>query len=361
MARRWLRGDFHAHTLYSDGVLTPAQFLVQAEREELDFFAITDHNTWTFPEFDAPDHMAIIAGVEVTMDYGHFNVFAEDDAEPAWIAELPRPWPLREPDAPPGGSRELLERIKREGLRSSINHPLLYPWEWLDAATALEDVRYVEVWNDPTWPENQVANPAALAMWSRWLDAGSRATALGGSDFHDPEAGDRGDGWIVRGHRVGCPRTYVEADSNNPTDILRAVDDRRVFVTMGPTVDMSVDIDGHEFGIGSELGERSGVASLEVSALGEGNLVVQLLKDGAVVASAEGKGGAGAEHKEPLEGTGWMRADVRDAVTGQVIAFTNPIFFGLPPSPGRTYGEFIDDTGWDLISGFAQSVRPPGA
>lgn len=350
----WLRGDFHAHTLYSDGVLSPDEFLKEAEREELDFFAITDHNHWTFPEFDAPGDLMIIAGVEVTMDYGHFNVFSEDGAEPDWIAELPQPWPLRNPDTPPGGSRDLLVRIKGAGLRSSINHPLTYPWEWLDPRTALDDVQFVEVWNDPTWPENQVANPAALDMWTRWLNAGSRATAVGGSDFHNPEAVDRGDGWVVSGHRVGLPRTYVDAVANSPADVLAAVDDRRAYVTMGPTIRLDVSIDGDEAGIGSDLGERDGEAAFSVEVAGRGRHVVELLRQGEVVASSSGIGGAGIEHAEPISGDGWMRIDVRDEVTGQVVAFTNPVFFGAGPTPRLDYGEFVETSGWELISGFAQ-------
>ena len=50
----WLKGDFHAHTLRSDGVLTPAEFLKAAEREEMDFFAITELVAVTNPIFYGP-------------------------------------------------------------------------------------------------------------------------------------------------------------------------------------------------------------------------------------------------------------------------------------------------------------------
>lgn len=353
----WLRGDFHAHTLHSDGVLTAAEFLKEAEREELDFFAITDHNVWTFPEFDRPDYMTIIAGVEVTMDYGHFNVFAEVGDKPSWIDELPRPWPLRDPNAAPGGSQDLLERIRGEGLRSSINHPMLYPWEWLDDETALKDVSIVEVWNDPTWPENQVANPAALDMWTRWLNAGSRATAVGGSDFHTPKGGDRGDGWVIEGNRVGVPRTYVEAASNDPTAILEAVDVGKAYVTMGPSIELDVVLDGIEHGIGSRLGQVEGIAEISCRTNGGGRVRVELVRNGKLVASAGGRGGAGFEEELPIEGDGWMRVDVRDEVSGQVVAFTNPVFFGSNAVAGR-FGDHVTETGWELISRFANERTP---
>lgn len=355
----WLRGDFHAHTLYSDGVLTPREFLKEAEREELDFFAITDHNTWTYPEFEKPHYMAIIAGVEVTMEYGHFNVFSEGDARPDWIDQLPQhPWPLRDPAIASGGSHELLETIKAEGLRSSINHPMTYPWEWLDDKTAISEMRMVEVWNDPSWPENQVANPAALQMWTRWLNAGSRATAVGGSDFHTPKALDRGDGWTVPGHRVGLPRTYVDANSNDPSTILQAVDAGRAYVTMGPMIEMNVRLREDEFSIGDRLGEVEGVADVWCRVSGRGQHAVELIGNGAVLASSTGKGGAGLEHSQPLEGDGWIRIDVRDEVTDQVVAFTNPIFFGKE-RPSGVFGDHVEETGWDLISKFAREQSPP--
>ncbi len=45
-ARRPLRGDFHIHTLYSDGHSTPAEMLIRARELGLDVAVITDHNSY---------------------------------------------------------------------------------------------------------------------------------------------------------------------------------------------------------------------------------------------------------------------------------------------------------------------------
>ena len=41
----WLRGDFHIHTIYSDGSYRPEQMLDLAVDAELDFIFFTEHNT----------------------------------------------------------------------------------------------------------------------------------------------------------------------------------------------------------------------------------------------------------------------------------------------------------------------------
>ncbi|CAN5852931.1 hypothetical protein BH23ACT5_BH23ACT5_00070 [soil metagenome] len=340
----WLRGDFHAHSNLSDGLLTPDRLIEEAEREALDFFAITDHNTWAYPHFAHSEHVLVLAGVEVTLPYGHFNVFGVDPSEPEWMTGLGPPSPVdRDPSQQQGLSRPLIEGIGASDLRASINHPLLFPWEWVDSDTPLELLDYLEVWNDPTWPENRLANPAALDMWTRWLQAGHRVTAVGGSDFHDPDKTTRYDGLTVDGHRVGFPRTYVLAEACTAEAILDAVDRRRAYVTMGPVVELVVLGPDGEAGIGDDLGSSAEQVDVEAIARGPERLGVELVLDGVVVARSSGSG-PGLSHRIALEDkpTGWLRIDVRDQ-TGDVIAFTNPVYFGPEPdTPPSTYGVFTD-------------------
>ena len=350
----WLKGEFHAHTLHSDGVLTPAEFLKAAEREEMDFFAITDHNTWTYPEFDVPAHVSIIAGVEVTMEFGHFNVFSEDGLEPDWLEELPTPWALRDAGTPPGASRELLDTVRESGLRMSINHPLSYPWEWMDPDTALRHVRFLEIWNDPAWPENRLNNPATVDMWTRWLNAGNRSTAIGGSDFHTPEDVERYDGRMVPGHRVGVPATYVLATGRDPSSLLEAVDARRAYVTMGPAVSFVGLAGSRPLEMGEDLGRFDGPIELSASASDPGWLTVELVRSGTVVAEATGRRSVGLELTQTVESSesGWMRADVRTR-DGELVAVTNPIFYGpVPGDDDLAYGSFLEDSALELIAAF---------
>ena len=49
MAR--LRGNLHAHTLFSDGVKSPAELVAAYEALGYDFLAITDHDDWVTSDY----------------------------------------------------------------------------------------------------------------------------------------------------------------------------------------------------------------------------------------------------------------------------------------------------------------------
>lgn len=337
----WLKGDFHAHSSLSDGVLPPRRFIEEAERERLDFFAITDHNTWSYPHFADSDQVLVIAGIEVTMPYGHFNVFSTDGVEPDWVRGLGEPTFVERGESQRGQATALVETVARQGLRASINHPLLFPWEWTDSEVPLTGFRYLEVWNDPTWPENRLANPAALDMWTRWLQSGLRITAVGGSDFHDPDKALRGDGVTVDGHRVGIPRSYVDATARTPEAILEAVDGGRVYVTMGPTVEFAAETPTGTAASGDRV-DVDGPVIVSAQTSGKGELEIRVIHDGAMVATATGANPGISHRIDPDPATpGWVRIDVADA--DGVVAFTNPVYFGPDPSrSGFDYGSFTD-------------------
>ena len=89
--KRWYRGDLHMHTAHSDGncasqsgkrVPCPVFLTAQAAvAQNLDFIAITDHNTDS--QYDAMrelqpffDRLLLVPGREITTFWGHFNIFA---------------------------------------------------------------------------------------------------------------------------------------------------------------------------------------------------------------------------------------------------------------------------------------------
>lgn len=77
--RRVLEADFHAHTRFSDGFLSPFDLVVQARRRGLDAFAVTEHNLvfpaqwarWFSGLVGGP---TVIVGEEITAK--HFHVIA---------------------------------------------------------------------------------------------------------------------------------------------------------------------------------------------------------------------------------------------------------------------------------------------
>lgn len=77
--RRVLEADFHAHTRFSDGFLSPFDLVLQARRRGLDAFAVTEHNL-VFPALWARWFSGLVGGPTVVVGEEitskHFHVIA---------------------------------------------------------------------------------------------------------------------------------------------------------------------------------------------------------------------------------------------------------------------------------------------
>ncbi|HXF64056.1 MAG TPA: CehA/McbA family metallohydrolase [Caldilineaceae bacterium] len=345
----WYEGDFHCHTHHSDGALTAPDLLALARSEGLDFFAITDHNTLdAYPHFGSLDGVCVIPGLEVTFDRGHYNVFGliQDGDWLAPVAQGPTQLEWAKSGLDPN---ELLAASAAQGLLNSINHPLLAPWAWLFGDTDLAHLHCLEIWNDPSWPDNRVANPQALELWTRWLNAGYRITAIGGSDFHRPVNKPAAKpGPVKPPDRLGLPRTVVYAEELSGAAILAGLRRRQVYVSMGAHVRFQARAGGQVYPIGADLGAQAGPVELEgqVAPVGRSG-VARLLQDGVIVAETLLRGDpVTLRHTAELspETHTWFRLDVLDG-NGLILAVTNPIFAGpARPPASRRYGDFVDVT-----------------
>ncbi|MFF4190590.1 CehA/McbA family metallohydrolase [Nonomuraea sp. NPDC001831] len=196
---RWFAGDFHAHTVHSDGALTVAELAELARGRGLDFLAVTDHNTVSHhPWLRATDRgVTLIPGQEVTTDRGHANVFGEV----GWV-DFRRP------------ADSWTEHAGRAGGLISINHPLGGDCAWL--LPVGERPRVAEVWSSGWWDRRW---GAPLAWADAWRDD---VVAIGGSDFHRPGS----DGL------PGAPTTWVLAEE--PGAVLDGVRAGRTAVSAAP-------------------------------------------------------------------------------------------------------------------------------
>ncbi len=349
----WYGGDFHCHTTHSDGALSALELLEQARTQGMDFFAITDHNTLdAYPHFGRPADLCILPGLEVTYAAGHYNVFGLTQPAPWQEAVTNGPIFLKhdeegiDPDT-------LLAASAAQGLLNSINHPLLPPWAWLLVETDLRNIHCLEIWNDPSWPDNRVGNPLAVEMWTRWLNAGHRITAIGGSDFHrlinkpserDPKA--VGHSISKPPDRLGLPRTYVYANELSGAAILDGLRRRQAYVSMGAQVEFSAHHQGKQYSIGADMGVQQGKIELsaQVAPIGRSG-VVRILQDGLILKEVLLNGDAltliESVELDPSTPT-WFRLDVLDG-NGLMLAVTNPIFAGPIPTPTLNhYGDFVD-------------------
>ena len=200
---RWYAGDFHAHTVHSDGSESISELAVRAVRAGLDFTAVTDHNTVShhphLPRVGAEHGVTLLPGQEVTTSRGHANALGDvgwvDFRQPAttWV-------------------REVAER----GGVLSVNHPVDGDCAWqhpLDDLPAALELWHVSWFRDLT-------HTGALAFAQRW---GDDVTLLGGSDFHRPE-----QGWTL-----GTPTTWVAAEDPSPEAILAGVRAGRTALSVG--------------------------------------------------------------------------------------------------------------------------------
>jgi len=345
----WYRGDFHAHTTCSDGSLAPRQLAHLAGEQQLDFLAITDHNDIrAFDDFDPSCERLVLPGVEVTLLEGHFNVygFAGNTAEAGeifgGITDAPREMKHRL-SLQHSELVALMQRISVAGYFISLNHPLLQPWEWRDSLTDVGWFDGIELLNDPTYDDNYRMNPAALRLWSTWLNAGYRCTGLGGSDFHSLAPSDN----PRRLSRLDLPLTYVYAEELSCLGILDGLRRRRAYISLGPKVELTAQVDGRVYCMGDDAGAIRSSGTLRLSVTGcAGHAQALVVRNGQALARVDVQdGGAELEVEIPASEApvrAWYRVDVIDAA-GQALAISNPIFLGPPRTPPPTaFGSFAE-------------------
>jgi hypothetical protein len=179
---KWVAGDFHAHSLHSDGSTPVANLAALGVAAGLDVLAVTDHNTVAhhaeLPSVGKKYGIGLIPGQEVTTDSGHANAFGDIGAidfrraAATWVSEV----------------------ASRGGLLS-INHPLGGDCSWRQPLPVHPPL--AEVWNS-SWVLHTWGGP--VAWWQAW---GLDSTPIGGSDWHNPTS-------LAP---IGSPTTWVAVDA----------------------------------------------------------------------------------------------------------------------------------------------------
>jgi len=207
--RQLLKGDLHAHTLASDGVLTAAELAWHARRHGLDFLAITDHNQMvTRAALPQVPGLTLIPGLEWTHFRGHANFLGvEKPYEGPFLANTP------------GEIRARFDSAREHGALITINHPFDPGCEFLFDINSLP-FDCLEVWNGPM----REANLRAIDLWQSLLVAGEKVPICGGSDYHRD----------APFQFLGGPTTCVYAMSTNTSAILAALKQGHAYVTYAP-------------------------------------------------------------------------------------------------------------------------------
>lgn len=203
----WYAGDFHSHTMHSDGFLFTAELARLGVASGLDFMSVTDHNTVShhaeLPGIGSQQGITLIPGQEVTTHRGHANAFGFID----WVdfRKDPSTW---------------VEQVKDQGGILSINHAISGDCSWQFDLPVKPGA--VELFHS-TW-YLELISTAPLAWFRNW---DRDVTLLGGSDFHKLEEQPR----------PGTPTTWVAARENSVEAIMEGILAGRTAITASVTQD----------------------------------------------------------------------------------------------------------------------------
>lgn len=210
----WFAGDFHAHTVHSDGDRSIAGLARRAAANGLDVLAVTDHNTVSHHPLlaaaGAAYDITLLPGQEVTTDRGHANAFGD-----IGFVDFRRP------------AEEWVTQVGARGGLLSVNHPLEGDWAWQQPTSTLPPA--LELWHIGWFRDL-----AATAMWALWQRWRPDAVILGGSDFHNPSLG----------YEPGTPTTWVQAADRSPRAVLAALAAGRTAITRTPRSPALLPVDG---------------------------------------------------------------------------------------------------------------------
>jgi hypothetical protein len=250
----WFAGDFHSHSGHSDGranlaggaqvKLPPYRVFDAARQGNLDFIALTDHNTtshWTEIERLQPyySNLLLMHAREVTTYNGHMNAFGERSFVDFRIT----------------GQRSLhavLDELAAGGAFVSINHPAAPDdetcmgcgWSARDLGT-MRQVNGIEIVNG----DNVEGPLAGWPLWADMLNAGLHLTAIGGSDDHTADE--------ARDRAVGRPTTMVYAEELSEPALLDGLRKGRVYIrtrgVSGPALQFEATSNGQSWQMGATI------------------------------------------------------------------------------------------------------------
>ncbi|MEV7418365.1 CehA/McbA family metallohydrolase [Streptomyces sp. NPDC089919] len=320
----WYRGDMHTHTVHSDGGRTLGELVAAARASGLHFLGSTDHNTsaagvsWAG---SIPSDILVINGEEVTTRHGHWLALGLPQGE---VTD----WHFGPADA--GAMARHADHVRDRGGLVAAAHPLTPApgsfWEF-----GFADVDAIEVWNGP-WT---LDDAAAVAMWATMLFFGQRIPAVANSDTHAPT------------DVVGLPQTAVRATALTRDAILDGVRRGHSYLAESAqvTVNLNASCNGRSGGPGDSVPVSFfDAVDVSVTVSGAPNSFLTLYTEwGLMLATWIGDGGTGR-----LDWRGWgyasvfARAEVRRPKPGsstldQMVALTNPVWFGPAPTPKPVY------------------------
>lgn len=320
---RYYRGDLHAHTFLSDGILCGKGVAQQVNQAELDFIALTDHNVVPMT-FHALDQL-YIPSFELTLPSGHLNIHG-----------------LENPDIYKGilDMKEWsINHVLKSFLPSAhvvINHPFFSPWEFKMNDLDCSLVHGMEIICDPEYEGSHQATEKAISFLDFAWSKGSGIYAVGGSDSHADAYGD--------------PVTQVYAVEKTTQGILKGLKNGHVIISRQVVLEMDYYAGDREILPGSTVENINDLTSIEFSVLAEKSMAIEanVIYNGKCLDTVVTHLKAGhsfshhfsfSEFKE--EDFPWIRLEVKNE-KGEWIGFVNPVYQKKSDVPSWTWGELME-------------------
>lgn len=299
---RWYRGDLHAHSLYSDGRVTLEDIVQSAQRQQLDFLAITDHSVVT--TYAPPCPQLIIPATELTFDNElHYNVFG--------VHELIDYSQYLMPGAE---VTDIITRLHgdltKAGNLIAINHPFAQGIS-LGHDFDMRWIHLLEVINAPHLEDQPIDNEKAIRFFDfLWLK-GFHIFATGGSDAHKPNKQGI--------YPLGRPTTSVYCEGLSINNVIDGLRHGRAFISDAVSCSLNIEQNGTAVLPGSQI---DGPATFRANCADQ-TLVWRLMCNGACIHEQIGRL---YEHTIQPESISVIRLEAR--LGQRTVFFANPIYRG---------------------------------
>lgn len=320
----WLKGELHSHSVHSDGQNSVGEILAEASRLDLDFFALSDHFTWSHwselnaaaSELEKP--LVIVPSIEVTTHLGHANVHGLSA------------WPDVYVDGEGWNCSQLAESVHADGGLIGVNHPFSGQQAWRRSDIGWGEIDLLEVVNQG----QDANNDAAIGLWDRVLAQGFDVTAVAGTDCHniyDPE------------QALGQVFTFVRCTERSLSALIEGLRAGATVVSRGAHLDFRIRTASETAEIGGRLNAETESLKLEVEVEASVPSALYVMRDGLMWHQSDVEAGTHTitlDDPAPVSGayrvelhrrssdprhwaSAWRSHESFEALTGHIRVFTS--------------------------------------
>lgn len=320
----WLKGELHSHSVHSDGQNSVQEILAEASRLGLDFFALSDHFTWSHwaelsaaaSELDKP--LVVVPSIEVTTHLGHANVHGLSV------------WPDVYVDGEGWNCSDLAATVHADGGLIGVNHPFSGQQAWRRSDIGWGEIDLLEVVNQG----QDANNDAAIGLWDRVLAQGFNITAVAGTDCHninDPE------------QALGQVFTSVRCTERSLSALIEGLRAGATVVSRGGHLDFRISTASETAEIGGRLHAEAAPLTLEVEVETSVPSALYVMRDGLMWHHSdveEGRHTITLDDPHPVSGayrvelhrrssdprhwaSAWRSHESFEALTGHIRVFTS--------------------------------------